>query len=77
MTENYLVTAEWDNEAGVWVATSDDVPGLVSEAATLDDLVRRVLLVTPELLDDNGVPRKGRGTVEIHIVSELTLAAAE
>jgi hypothetical protein len=27
-----LVTAEWDEEAKVWVATSDDVPGLATEA---------------------------------------------
>ncbi len=49
----YLVTAQWDEEAGVWVATSDDIPGLVSEAKTIDDLVKRVVAVAPELLEDN------------------------
>lgn len=48
-----LVIAQWDNEAGVWVATSDDIPGLVTEAASLDELLERVLAVAPELLEDN------------------------
>ena len=32
MQKIYFVRAEWDEEAKVWVATSDDVPGLVTEA---------------------------------------------
>ncbi|WP_323015199.1 DUF1902 domain-containing protein [Devosia sp.] len=48
-----LVTAQWDDEAGVWVATSDDIPGLVTEATSLDGLLERVLAVVPELLEDN------------------------
>ena len=48
-----LVIAQWDNEVGVWVATSDDIPGLVTEAASLDELLERVLAVVPELLEDN------------------------
>jgi hypothetical protein len=30
------IFADWDAEAGVWTATSDDVPGLAIEAETLD-----------------------------------------
>jgi predicted RNase H-like HicB family nuclease len=48
-----VVMANWDSEAKVWVATSDDVPGLATEAASLDALVERVLAVIPELLEDN------------------------
>ena len=48
-----LVTAQWDDEAKVWVATSQDIPGLVTEAPTLDALLERVLAVAPELLEDN------------------------
>ncbi|WP_338147371.1 DUF1902 domain-containing protein [Thermus thermophilus] len=33
------VQALWDGEAGVWVAESDDVPGLATEAATLEELL--------------------------------------
>jgi hypothetical protein len=28
------IHAVWDDEANVWVADSDDVPGLIAEAAT-------------------------------------------
>ena len=34
------VRALWDEEARVWVATSDDVPGLATEADTVDALVK-------------------------------------
>lgn len=40
----------WDDEADVWVATSDDVPGLVLESASLDDLFDHVKDAVPELL---------------------------
>lgn len=49
-----LVTAEWDPEAGVFVATSDDVPGLVAEAATPTDLDEKLKILIPELLELNG-----------------------
>jgi hypothetical protein len=32
------VEAFWDEEAHVWVASSDDVPGLVTEADTMDKI---------------------------------------
>ncbi|KQV50065.1 DUF1902 domain-containing protein [Massilia sp. Root335] len=39
-----------DDEASVFVATSDDLPGLVCEAPTMDDLVKEVNLAIGELL---------------------------
>jgi hypothetical protein len=48
-----LIVATWDEEAQVWVATSDDVPGLVTEDPSLDNLVKRISAVIPELLEDN------------------------
>lgn len=53
MKTEFLVTATWDDEAEVWVATSDDIPGLVTEAPNLDLLRERILAVVPELLEDN------------------------
>jgi len=49
------VRANWDADAGVWVAQSDDVPGLVAEAASLDELFRELQTLIPELLSLNGV----------------------
>ena len=31
----YKVNVTWDNEAGVWIAQSDDIPGLVLEGGGL------------------------------------------
>ena len=49
----YHVHADWDPEAGVWVATSDDVPGLATEAATLEALTQKLRTLIPELLEAN------------------------
>jgi len=49
------VRAEWDGDAGVWVATSDDVPGLVTEADTLERLIEKLRTMVPEMLELNGV----------------------
>ena len=49
-----LVKAVWDEEAAVWVATSDDVPGLVTEADSFDRLMQKLKVLIPEMLDENG-----------------------
>jgi hypothetical protein len=33
--------------------------------------------VAPELLDDNGADRDGRGAIDIHILSQPIVSAAE
>jgi predicted RNase H-like HicB family nuclease len=55
-TRPLTVRAFWDPEAGVWVATSDDVPGLITEAETRDKLVEKLKVLIPELLDANSYP---------------------
>ena len=40
----YTINLIWDKEAGVWVATSEDVKGLVLESGSLDALIERVKL---------------------------------
>lgn len=52
---NYLVKMTWDDEAAVWIATSDDVPGLVMESGSLDALMERVRFAIPELLQLNNI----------------------
>ena len=54
-----IVHAEWDPEAGVYVATSDDVPGLVAEAATPSALQEKLNVLIPELLELNHVTIAG------------------
>lgn len=53
MPKALFIRAEWDDEAQVWVATSDDVPGLATEAATLEALSAKLEILVPELLDAN------------------------
>ena len=49
----YVVKAIWDDEARVWVATSDDVPGLATEAESIDVLLGKLRVMVPELLEAN------------------------
>ena len=48
------IKAEWDPEANVWVATSDDLPGLVTEAETVEALQQKLAVMIPDLLEANG-----------------------
>lgn len=56
MEKVFFIRAEWDAEAEVWVATSDDVPGLATEAETIELLSEKLAIMIPELLEANGVP---------------------
>lgn len=48
------ISAIWDAEASVWVAESKHVPGLITEAPTMEALVESLKVLIPELLDANG-----------------------
>lgn len=73
MTElKVLVEAMWDQEAKVWIAASDDVPGLATEAETLDDLARKLGVIVPELLAANGLHS---GDVKLVTETRLPVAA--
>ena len=46
----YIINFTWDNEANVWIATSNDIPGLVLESGSFDALLERTRFAVPELL---------------------------
>ncbi|MCL2277349.1 MAG: DUF1902 domain-containing protein [Treponema sp.] len=50
----YDIILTWDEEASVWIAESDDIPGLILESASFDDLIERVKNAIPDLLDHDG-----------------------
>ena len=52
--QELLIKLTWDAEARVWIAESDDVPGLVLESGSFDALVDRVRFAVPELMELNG-----------------------
>jgi len=67
MDKAYQIQARWDSEAGVWVAESDDVPGLVAEAESPNALQEKLRVLVPELLELNGVEEKGTGQVRFSV----------
>ena len=67
----YKILAHWDPEAAVWWAESDDVPGLIVEAGTLEELVSDVRDLVPELL------RSNLDRHDDHIVLEFAADRAE
>jgi predicted RNase H-like HicB family nuclease len=48
-----VVPAKWDEDAKVWVAESSDVPGLVTEADSLDALESKLPGLIRDLIDDS------------------------
>jgi predicted RNase H-like HicB family nuclease len=66
----YRVIAEWDEDARVWVASSEDVPGLATGADTFEDLIEKLKIVIPELLVENGLLPAGTDNVPFAIKAE-------
>lgn len=54
MANQIHVQAAWDSEVQVWIATSDEVPGLATEADTIEELETKLHTMVPELLRANG-----------------------
>ncbi len=52
---NCKIGALWDADPGVWTATSEDVPGLATEAETLEALTQKLRSLVPELLQLNQI----------------------
>ena len=75
MARMILVRADWDGEAKVWVATSDDV-GLATEAGTFEDLTAKIPTMIGDLLE--GEPPEGEILIEIvaHASARVTPRAA-
>jgi hypothetical protein len=53
---DYKIDAKWDADAKVWIATSDDLPGLVIEAGTWQTMLKEVELTAPELIEFSATP---------------------
>ena len=55
LSKDISVEAFWDEEARVWVASSNDVPGLMTESDTMENLMQKLKILIPELLQANGL----------------------
>ena len=72
----YHVTASWDDEAKVWIGTSDDVPGLCVEARTLEEFIEVAADLIPELLRLNGaLPQGAAAPVSFRVTAERSAMA--
>jgi len=75
-TQVYMINAFWDADASVWVASSKDVPGLVTEADNMELLVAKLKMLIPDLLDANGMLPKAYDSVPFHLHTEMNDVAA-
>ena len=55
MARPVVIHADWDAEAGVWVATTQDIRGLVTEADTIEVLRAKLPGMILDLLEENGI----------------------
>jgi len=65
-----IVRADWDDEAQVWVATSSDIEGLVTEAPTLEALRTKILTMVVELLELSNEAPSDLREIPVHIMAQ-------
>ncbi len=76
MAKAYLVTANWDSEAGAWVAESGDIPSLVAEAESLNVLMEKIRALAPEPLGLNGGLERGQKSAKVIVRAHFEQEAA-
>ena len=55
MARPIVIHADWDAEAELWVATTQDIRGLVTEAASIEALRAKLPGMILDLLEETGV----------------------
>lgn len=68
---SFSVNAEWDPEAEVWYVSESNVPGLVTEASTIDELLRKLKVMVPEMLELNGVIEAEHAEVPFALTAQV------
>ena len=76
MARPIVVTADWDPEASMWVATSRDLRGLVTEAESVEALRAKLPGMVLDLLEEAGISDTP-ATIEIIARASEPLIAAE
>ena len=75
MKPSFYVEASWDAEAGVWISDSD-IPGLVIEAATLQEFEHLMMELAPEMLALNSGIHNQSVPLEFRVNDRRELAVA-
>jgi hypothetical protein len=76
MARPIVVHADWDPEAGVWVATTQDMRGLVTEADSIEALRAKLPGMILDLLEEDGIVDRP-ASIEIIARASDRLTAAE
>jgi predicted RNase H-like HicB family nuclease len=76
MAKPIIIHADWDPEASVWVATTQDLQGLVTEADSIESLRAKLPGMILDLLEENGISDLP-ASIEIVARSSDRLHAAE
>jgi hypothetical protein len=72
--KQFTVHAEFDAQAGVWLASNEQLP-LRTEAPSFDQLMTRVMEIAPEIAEMNGLAAPG-DQVRIHFTADRIAAVA-
>ena len=65
----YKVKAFWDAETAVWVATSEDIPGLATEAETIEALMQKLRSIIPEFIILNRLVTPDTNSIALQLTS--------
>ena len=76
MARPLVVHADWDPDAGVWVATTRDLRGLVTEAETIEALRAKLPGMIHDLLEEYDISDPP-ASIEIVARASDTLTPAE
>jgi predicted RNase H-like HicB family nuclease len=75
MLRSIMVRAVWDDEAQGRVATSEDIPGFVTGADTIEELHAKALPLIEELIELNNVEFDG-AEIPVHLFTEILAVVA-
>jgi hypothetical protein len=69
MSRPIVIHADWDPDAAVWVATTQDLRGLVTEADSIEALRAKLPGMILDLLEENGISDLP-ASIELHCAGE-------
>jgi hypothetical protein len=69
--KQFFVHAAWDDEAKIWFVLETDVPGLATEAGSLDALLDKLKVMVPEMLELNGVVEPDHTSIPFELLTKF------
>ena len=75
MARPIVIHADWDPDAAVWVATTHDLRGLVTEAESIEALRAKLPGMIIDLLEENGISDLPASIEIVARVSDRLVAA--